>query len=335
MIFAAGAASISLAAPASAAESGPNLQVSVVVTPVKASYAVGDVITTTFVVKNTGTATATNVRVYGGDDEFLDRAAESPTDPFDLPAGESRSIAWAGTLNQFAAILGYAYGSVGFTDDQGQEAIGHFRIEPVPGMTGTLTGEVFTDLKGNYDSAQPKLAGVTVTATNNYSGELAATATTNNAGQFSMPNLAAGDYQVRVVGRTIEGEARDFTLAQVKGGQVSRLSVAVVPVSGTSTPTPTSTVTATTTSTATATTASTATATTSAPTATATSTPAAAVTGAGSTSAVASSGTGGLPVTGGSTGLMAAIGVGVVLVGVGALVISRRRRDGAPAPTDG
>jgi LPXTG-motif cell wall-anchored protein len=333
-IFAGGVASVSLTAPTfAAAVSGPVLQVSVVVTPAKATYAVGDAVTTTFVVTNTGTAIATNVHVTGGDEGGVDRATEPPADKFDLAPGESRSLPWAATINKDAATLGYAYGGLSFGDDQGQEAEGWYRIEPVPGMTGTLTGKIFVDLKGDFDSTQAGLAGVTVTATNNTSGVLVASTKTDNTGQFSMPNLAAGDYQVRVVGWAIKDAdaGTDATLAQVKGGQTSRVYVAIVPGSGPKT----TTAPATTASTSTATTPATSTATTT-PTTTPTRTTAATptATGAGSVSTSASGSSGGLPVTGSPTGLMTAIGAGLVLVGVAAVVVNRRRRDAVPPATD-
>jgi LPXTG-motif cell wall-anchored protein len=298
VIIAGALASAGLTAPTSAAAAtGSDLQVSVVVTPSKTSYAVGDAITTTFVVTNTGTTTATNVHVSGGAETGVDRATSAPADQFDLAPGGSHSVPWAGTINQGAAILGYAFGGWSFTDDQGQEAQGKYRIAPVPGMTGTLNGKIFIDFKGNNDSTQPGLAGVTVTATNVDSGQHAASATTDNSGQFSMPNLAAGDYEVRVVGWTIENaDLNESTRAQVKGGEVNEVAVAIVPGSGTSTPAPTAT-----------------------PTATAT--------GVGAVGASASGSVRALPVTGSPTGLMAAIGTGLLLVGVVAMVVGRRRRD--------
>jgi LPXTG-motif cell wall-anchored protein len=304
VIIAGGMASVGLTAPTSAAAaSGPELKVSVVVTPSKATYAVGDAITTTFVVTNTGTAIATNVRLFGGDEDGVDRATAPPADQFDLAPGESHSVPWAGTINQFAAIAGFASGGWSFTDDEGQappnDVIGAYSIL-VPGMTGTLNGKIFIDVKGNFDSTQPGLAGVTVTATQQ-GGTLVASATTDHNGQFSMLNLPAGVYELRVLSWEIKGaDANSGTSAQVKGGEVSEVEVPIVPGSGTSTPTPT---------------------------ASPTTSPTAAATGAGSASASASSSVRALPVTGSPTGLMAAIGAGLLLVGVAAVVVGRRRRD--------
>ncbi len=222
-VIAGGVASVGLTAPTpAAAATGPQLQVNVVVTPSKATYAVGDAITTTFVITNTGTATATNVRLFGGDEDGVDRATNPPTDQFDLAPGASHSVPWAGTLNQGAAVLGYAVGGWSFIDDQSQTppagVLGTYRIAPVPGLTGTLSGNVFIDLQGNLDSTQPGLAGVTVTATN-VDTHLVASATTDNAGQFSMPNLPAGTYEMRVVGWTIENaDASNGEQAPVYGG---------------------------------------------------------------------------------------------------------------------
>jgi len=57
VVIAGGVASVGLVAPTpAAAASGPDLQVRIDVTPAKATYAVGDAITTTFVVTNAGTS---------------------------------------------------------------------------------------------------------------------------------------------------------------------------------------------------------------------------------------------------------------------------------------
>lgn len=220
VIIASGVASVGLTAPApAAAATGPDLQVGVVVTPAKTTYAVGDAITTTFVVTNTGTDVATNVRISGGAEEGVDRATGSPADQFNLAPGESHSVPWAGTLNEGAAILGYAFGGWSFTDDQGQDVQGQYRIAPVPGLTGTLIGKVFIDFKGNEDATQPGLAGVTVTATNVDTGGLVGPVTTDIAGQFSVPNVPAGNYEVRVAGWTIENaDADNAAGAPVYGG---------------------------------------------------------------------------------------------------------------------
>ena len=332
VIFAGGAALVGVAAPASAAAvSEPQLQVSVVVSPSKATYAVGDAVTTTFVVTNSGTATATNVHIVGGDDEGLSRAGDPPTDAFDVAPGESHSLPWAATISQGAAVLSYAFGVWSFADDQGQNVQGKYRIEPVPGMTGPLDGKVFPDVKGNYDATQPGLAGVTVTATSQRSGEVAS-ATTDQAGQFSMPNLAAGDYQIRVVGWTIEGATGNVTSTLVMGGRQNRLQIAIVPNSGPKPSTPTATPRAT--PTATATPHPTATGP-DAPTGSATAAPTATRTDAGPASPSISNSAVPLPTTGSPTGLMATIGMGVVLVGVVAVVVSRRRRDSAQNRTTG
>jgi LPXTG-motif cell wall-anchored protein len=307
VIIAGGLVSVGLTAPTpAAAASGPELKVSVVVTPPKATYAVGDAITTTFVVTNTGAAIATNVRLLGGDEDGVDRATPPPADKFDLAPGGSHSIPWAGTINQAAAIAGFASGGWSFTDDEGQappnDVIGGYSI-PVPGMTGTLNGKIFIDVKGNFDPTQPGLAGVTVTATQQ-GGPVVASATTDQNGQFSMLNLAAGVYEVRVLGWKIkDADTSGGTSAQVKGGQISEVEVGIVPGSGTSAPTPTASRTAT--------------------------PPSSTATGTGPASASGSSRAVSLPVTGAPTGLMAAIGGGLVLVGVVAVLVSRRRRIGA------
>jgi uncharacterized repeat protein (TIGR01451 family) len=234
VILTGGIASVGLTAPTSAAAAtGPDLQVSIVVTPSKATYAVGDAITTTFVVTNNGTAAATSVHLDGGMEEGVTRASDPPADQFDLAPGESHSVAWAGTIGQGGAILGYAFGVWSFADKSQAYWTGAYRIM-VPGMTGTLNGKVFIDFKGNYDSTQAGLGRVTVAVTNNDSGQFTASTMTDSAGRFTLPNLPAGDYQLRVINWKIEGaDSGNFTMDQVMGGEAVGAYIPIVPGSQT------------------------------------------------------------------------------------------------------
>lgn len=283
-----GIASVGPAAPApAAAASLPDLQVTVVVTPAKATYAVGDAVTTTFVVKNVGTATAKNARIFGGDEDGLTRATDPPTDTFDLVPGETHSVAWAGTIDQAAFVQGFVSGLWFFNNDAGEakqgDNFGRIHI-PVPGGKGTMTGKVFVDVKGSHDTSQPGLAGAKLTVTDS-EAHLAVTATTDSTGRYTITGLQAGDYVLTVANWKIEGD--DLLHGQVKAGEVIDTSVALVPGSQTS-PTPTCT--------------------------------------------PSSSAAPALPVTGGRTGLMFAIGAGVVLLGGAAVVVGRRRRNRFVAP---
>src|SRR5690348_2836690 len=105
-----GVVSVSLAAPTPAvAATLPDLKVTAAVTPAKATYAVGDVITTTFTVTNVGKAKATDIQMDGGDEEGLTRS-DSPKGGFDLAPGESHDVPWSATVNQDAGNRGSAGG---------------------------------------------------------------------------------------------------------------------------------------------------------------------------------------------------------------------------------
>jgi LPXTG-motif cell wall-anchored protein len=292
-IVACGIASVGLIPPAAAAAASlPDLQVSVVVTPAKATYAVGDVVTTTFVVKNAGTVAATNARLEGGDEDGITRTANQPDQPFDLAPGATKSLPWAGTIDQNALTLGYAFGGFSFTNDAGEanpaDNLGRFQL-PVPGGKGTVTGKVFVDTKGTFDSNQPGLAGAKVTIAGG-DGKVAGTATTDGTGHFRIADVQAGTYALAVANWKIEGADGPTTAIQVKAGEVSDTFIALVPGSHT-TPSPTVTATGT----------------------TGTTVPA-------------------LPVTGTRTGLMFGIGAGVLLIGAVAIVVGRRRRNRFVAP---
>jgi LPXTG-motif cell wall-anchored protein len=292
-----GIASIGLIAPApAAAASLPDLQVSVVVTPTKATYAVGDAVTTTFVVKNAGTVAAKNARLEGGDEDGVTRTTDPPDQPFDLAPGATTSVPWTGTIDQAAFTQGFASGGFSFTNDAGEanpaDNTGRFHIL-VPGGKGTLTGKVFIDLEGNFDSSQPGLAGAKVTITDG-GGKVAGTATTDSTGHYTITNVPAGDYALAIADWKIEGEDGPTTNIQVMADQVSDTFIALVPGSHT-TPSPTAT-----------------------------------ATGGATTSS--SGGVPALPVTGTRTGLIFAVGAGVLLLGAVAVIVGRRRRNRFVAP---
>ncbi|GAA1576160.1 hypothetical protein GCM10009827_117520 [Dactylosporangium maewongense] len=228
-LVAGGIASVALVAPSPAmAASLPDLRVTIAVAPVKATYAVGDAITTTFTVVNAGTATAKNARIEGGNEEGVDRKTDEPSDQFDLAPGESRSIAWAGTIDQAAAVDGSAHGGWSFTNDAGEanpaDNMGTFRVD-VPGSTGVLSGKVYVDVKGDHDSTQPGLAGVTLTVTDS-KGKTAGTVKTGTDGAFTM-TLPAGVYVLSVAGWQVEGE--NSANAKVLGGQTADLALPLLP----------------------------------------------------------------------------------------------------------
>ncbi|MFF5229564.1 LPXTG cell wall anchor domain-containing protein [Dactylosporangium sp. NPDC000521] len=240
-LAAAGIASAGIVAPSPAmAASLPDLQVKIAVAPVKATYAVGDTITTTFIVVNVGAATAKNARIEGGNEEGIDRKTDEPSDQFDLAPGASRSFAWAGTVGEAAAVQGFATGAWAFTNDAGEanpdDNTGRFRIE-VPGSTGVLSGKVYVDVKGDFDSDQPGLAGVALTVAD-AKGKTAGTTKTGADGAFTM-TLPAGVYVLSVAGWKVEGE--NSANAQVLGGQTASIALPLVP--GGSQPGPTRTAT--------------------------------------------------------------------------------------------
>ncbi|GAA3246410.1 carboxypeptidase regulatory-like domain-containing protein [Dactylosporangium siamense] len=228
-VVAGGIASVGLVGPSPAVAAAlPDLRVTIIVAPVKATYAVGDAITTTFTIVNVGAATAKNARIQGGSEKGVDRKTDPPSDQFDLAPGSSRSIVWAGTVDQAAAKQGFANGGWSVTNDAGEanpdDNTGKFHID-VPGASGVLSGKVFVDVKGDFDNSQPGLAGVTVTVTDT-AGKTAGTAKTGTDGTFTM-TLPAGVYLLSVAGWKIEGE--NSPNAQVLGDQTARLFLPLVP----------------------------------------------------------------------------------------------------------
>ena len=262
----------------------PDLQVSVAVTPQKATYAVGDVIVTTFVVKNAGTLTATNVRPgfggLGGHNELgITRMTPAPDQPFDLGPGATKSLPWTGTINHDAFAQGQAYGGGSFTNDAGeanQADNGGSFLLAVPGGKGTLAGKVLIDSTGKPNP--PALPGAAITVTGN-DNKITFTATSDSAGHYSIAGMPTGPYTMAVAGWTI---VPDDDFVWVVADKVNNGTIFLEEDSHT-TPRPTGT-----------------------------------ATGGGVPA---------LPVTGSRTGLMFAVGAGVLAVGAVAVVIGRRRRN--------
>jgi LPXTG-motif cell wall-anchored protein len=295
------ASGVLLAGPAAAA-SLPDLRMTATTTPAKASYAVGDEITTVFTVVNAGTATAVDVHINGGDGEGITRAGDPPKDSFDLAPGASHTINWAGTVNADAFACGSAHGAWEVTNDAGEanqaDNIARFSI-PVPGGKGDLTAKAFVDLKGDYDSTQPGQPGVTITIADT-SGQVVATAVTDSAGKIKVAGLPTGDYVVTTVGWLLEGDdptGPSSSLAGVRDKETTGLILALRPKTATTPPTtsPTSPATGGATATATA-------------------------------SPSSSTGGGTLPITGSSSGPTFLAGIAVLVLGAVALIAVRRRR---------
>jgi LPXTG-motif cell wall-anchored protein len=304
-----------LAGPASAAAL-PDLKVTVEVTPAKSAYAVGDAITTTFVITNVGDATAKNVKDAGGDESGVTRSAylgDSFT-PFDLAPGESHSVGWNGVVNEGGFKLGHASGAWEFGNDAGEadpaDNIGRFRIS-VPGGLGTLTAKVFVDNKGTYDGDQPGLPGAGVFVTDP-DGTPVATGKTNATGWVTFTGLAPQDYRVGVTGWTLRGDDPVSVLTQVMAKETATDYLALLPGSG---PSPSGSASASASASATASASSTA-------------SPSPATPVSGGTTSPSPSATAGttLPVTGSSSAPLFGIGALVLTAGATALVAVRQRR---------
>lgn len=297
------------AAPASAAAL-PDLKVTVEVTPAKPSYAVGDAITTTFVITNVGDATAKAVKDVGGDESGVTRSGylgDSFT-PFDLAPGETHRVNWSGVVSKGGFQVGHASGAWEFGNDAGEanraDNIGRFLIS-VPGGLGTLTAKAFVDTEGTYDSSQPGLPGVGVFVTDP-DGTPVAKGTTNATGWVTFTGLAAQDYRIGVTGWKLRGDNPVSVLTQVQAGKTATNDLALLPGSGPSASASPSASSAT-------------------PSPATTTSGAGAVPGSPSPSASAASGTG-LPVTGSSAAPL--FGIGAVIMVAGAVVLAsfRRRR---------
>ncbi|GID94665.1 LPXTG cell wall anchor domain-containing protein [Amorphoplanes digitatis] len=286
--------------PAAAADL-PDLQVTIAVTPAKATYAVGDAVTTTFTIKNVGGATAVNARIEGGDEDGLDRRTDPPSAHQDLAPGQSFSIDWAGTIDQSASVAGRASGSWAATNDAGEanpgDNTGRFNIA-VPGVTGVLHVKVYVDINGQSDDTQPGLVGATIVIQDDGRTKTVATVTTGAGGYFSA-TLPAGDYWLTAPGWKLKGSEYAGHV-QVKGGRTSEATLPLVAGSNSGGGTQTTA-------------------------------PADPIPAASSSSPAAPGGTGGgesaLPVTGVGAGPAILAGAAAILVGAAVVFVARRRRN--------
>jgi uncharacterized protein (TIGR04145 family) len=287
----------------------PDLKVTIEVSPVKSAYAVGDAVTTTFVITNAGDATATHIQVEGGDEDGMKRPAPLNLTPFNLAPGATKRVPWAGVIDATAINSGYAFVAWAFTNDAGEanaaDNTGRARI-PVPGGIGKLRLKAFIDNKGDYDDRQPGLADVTVVVTNDLTGVQTATGKTGADGYIQFDNVAPGEYRVGVTGWKLRGDDPAFTLVQVKANQVSEASLAVLPGSGPTTKPTTGSTTGSTTG------------------PTHTDEPSTPATTSPNTSGPAAPAD--LAKTGSSTGPLAGVGIAVLVAGAAVTVAARRRR---------
>jgi len=221
-----------LTAPASAA-SLPDLKVTIEVTPAKAAYAVGDAVTTTFVITNAGDATATNVKDAGGDESGVTRTGYlgDAFTPFDLAPGETHRIDWTGVVNQGAQNVGHASGAWEFGNDTGEaypsDNIGRFSLA-VPGGIGMLKAKVFIDNKGTFDSSQPGLVNAPVFVTDP-DGTPVTTGLTDATGWVTFTGLPAQDYRIGVTGWKLAGDYPVSVLTGVQGGATATDFLALLP----------------------------------------------------------------------------------------------------------
>jgi LPXTG-motif cell wall-anchored protein len=230
-----GLASAALIAPSPAAAAElPDLVLTITVTPAKATYAVGDAVTTTFVIKNVGGAKAVNARIDGGDEEGLDRKTDPPSAHHDLEPGQSLGVNWAGTVDKSAAVAGQASGGWTATNDAGEaneaDNSAQYHLK-VPGATGVLHVKVFEDVKGDYDGSQPGVAGATVVIQDETRSKTVGTVKTDANGYFST-TLAAGSYWLTAPGWKLEG-GKYAGHVQVKGGQQAEATLPLVAGSNT------------------------------------------------------------------------------------------------------
>lgn len=222
---------LGVAAPTAArAGAAPTLTVQVTITPIAATYQVGDHITTTFVVTNTGGATAPHVHVTGGAEEGMTRASDPPTDTFDLAPGASHSVAWAGTLDDGAGKLGFAFGGWSFGSNDGDTQVqGKYRVL-VPGQTSSLHCKAYQNVTPTAGSDQPGEAGVTVTLTSVYGAPATYTATSGADGTVTFAVLPVGEYALTVAHWTqYYGDSNE----QVMGGSDNECDIALLPGSHT------------------------------------------------------------------------------------------------------
>jgi hypothetical protein len=184
----------------------------------KSIYAVGDAVTTTFIIANVGGATAVNARIGGGNEDGLDRKTDPPSAHQDLQPGQSFSIDWTGTVNKTAAVAGYASGSWSATNDAGEanpvDNTGRFKIA-VPGATGVLHVKVFVDVKGDYDVAQPGLASATVVIQDEAKTTTIGTVKTGADGYFTK-TLPAGEYWLTAPAGSSRAGSRDTLPSYVR-----------------------------------------------------------------------------------------------------------------------
>ena len=230
-------AGLFVGAPAAAAAL-PDLEVTAAVTPARTGYAVGETVTIAYTIRNVSNVPATGIK-SGGDYDGLTWIGDMPwSGAFDLAPGQSRVFTWDAVVDESGYRAGNARGGFEFNAAAGEanpaDNLGRFHLS-VPGGKGTLRLKAFVDVRGDYDARQPALAGAEVVVTQPVpGGERVASGTTDAQGWVSFAALAPQDYAVSVVGRKLRGAdgPEDSEPVQVFAGVIRTTYLPVLPVGG-------------------------------------------------------------------------------------------------------
>ncbi|WP_328473496.1 prealbumin-like fold domain-containing protein [Actinoplanes sp. NBC_00393] len=301
----AGLASVALSSPALAEEAQPDLKTAIAFS--QETGKVGDTVTVTVTVSNNGTGTAEDVSVVREWDDALawTTPALAGGAKFDLAAGESKVLTRTGTIPEAALADGYVqvlyYFAAANKDKNINDNIAHRSIR-VPGQVGDYTVRV-VDAQGSGG-----VAGVVVqfTELTDSPGNVTAQVTTDASGNAELKDTQVGRYQLRITPPagwkktdvaqaevSIKAKAGSFTFKVERNGEPTAAPSQPAPSASTS---------------AGATVSPTASASGEAP-------------GAGG-----GEGDPGLPITGANTTVVVVAGVGLLVAGAAAFLLSRQRR---------
>jgi len=188
-----GVAMVGGAGPASAAPAPPPaLTLDVTVAYDRTMYAVGDTLTLTTQVTNSGAATATDVKAVVSANHLAFSTDPNATPAFELAPGATRTFAFTGVVEADAADTGRALGLVRFgtTNEFG------FAYARVAAGTATVTGRAHQTTDGAVRPTDPGLPGVTVTLTDDLAPEVTFTAVTGADGRYVLDNVPVSVYNV-------------------------------------------------------------------------------------------------------------------------------------------
>lgn len=273
----------------------------------KASYAAGDPVTATVIVKNNGKVAATEIRSRPDTPNGITWSEGENFPVFELAAGASTTLKRVGAVNAQGAEFGYINTIFLFQPKGGDAKANDNRVTlnaPVPGATGTFVGRAVQGKDREVDPARPPVAGVTFTLTSERTQQQVKSGKTDAKGVVTLTGVPADRYRVEYTAPT-GWKLTTTSTAQVtaiRKDKQETVTVSLLPT-GTApvTPNPSGS-------------------------ASASASPSPKASASASASPAPGQAGGGLPVTGASVGVLAGVGALVVAAGAVAFVVARRRR---------